>query len=150
MEEILNSQSSIECKRLGNEVSNFNLEKWNAVVDETCYTGIYEKFKQHKALKTLLLSTNSKTLGESCSDMFMGTGISLRSKQCLELDHWKGKNTTGKILTRIRSSLSQSQPALEPAIPPQMELNQVEMNESEDVTRSNTLSAIRSNPDPVS
>ena len=83
-EEIKNSETALQCKKLGREVLNYNAEKWSEVAEEQCYTGILAKFEQNLELKQMLLSTLEKTIGEGSPDLLWGTGVHLRTKFCLD------------------------------------------------------------------
>ena len=105
VEEIKNSESALQCKKLGREVLNYNVEKWSEVAEEQCYAGILAKFEQNPELKQMLLGTSEKKIGESSPDLLWGTGIHLRTKTCLDRDKWKGKNIMGKMLEKIREKI---------------------------------------------
>ena len=65
---ILASDSAIECKQLAWNIKNFDITRWNEVVEDECYEGILEKFSQNPSLNKVLQSTGNKTIAESCYD----------------------------------------------------------------------------------
>ena len=66
------------------DIENFNRETWENVAKDRCTVGIRQKFVQNSGLKGVLIHyTENKTIVESTSDSFWGTGIPLYSnKRC--------------------------------------------------------------------
>lgn len=64
------------------------------------------KFMQNDAMKTELLNTNGKKLGESGSnDNFFAIGLAFTNKDVLDAESWKGQSVLGTILETIRNEL---------------------------------------------
>ena len=103
----LSTKSPVEPKLIGKKISNFNAVVWKEVVEDHMYTAMYLKFRQNQDLALFLKNTNGTELVEaSPSDTYWGVGSSLRSKNLLDPTKWKGKNKAGKVLTRVRQTLS--------------------------------------------
>ena len=70
------------------------------------YKAMYEKFNQNKSLKDFLMKIRGTDLAKANpSDLYWGTGMSLRSRDSLNPKKWVGKNMAGKVLSRVRDSL---------------------------------------------
>ena len=104
---ILSTKSPVEAKLIGKKISNFNAAVWKEVAEDYMYTAMYLKFRQNEDLALFLKNTNGTELVEaSSSDTYWGVGISLRSKNLFDPTKWRGKNKAGKVLTRVRQTLS--------------------------------------------
>ena len=70
------------------------------------YKAMYEKFNQNNSLKDFLMKTRGTDLAEANpSDLYWGTGISLRSHDTFNPNKWVEKNMASKVLSRVRDSL---------------------------------------------
>lgn len=104
---ILNTKDPKEQKKLGREVKNFNDDEWLKVADNIVYIGNYEKFTQNVDLRINLLLTNNKTIVEASPyDARWGNGLNIENSVKIDEDKWIGENRLGKILMKIRTSLS--------------------------------------------
>ena len=73
---------------------------------EQCTEGIQQKFAQNSALKDVLVHcTGGKTIIESTSDSFWGSGVPLHKHDCLNLRQWLSKGIMSEILMDIRDEL---------------------------------------------
>ena len=71
------------------------------------YNAVYEKFRQNDNLRAFLLSTGKSQLIEaSPTDTTWGVGISVQNEAVFDQDQWRGKNLAGKIMARVRQTLS--------------------------------------------
>ena len=99
------AKSPVEAKGLGKRVANFK-KSWKLVAVELMFKAMHEKFVQNRSLEEFLLKTRGTVLGEANpKDSFWGTGLSLGNPDIFNTDKWLGKNTAGKVLTRIRDSI---------------------------------------------
>ena len=66
--QILQSETPMECKQLSYKIHGVDREKWKNEGYEICYSGVREKFLQNSTLLTLLKSTTPKVLAEATTD----------------------------------------------------------------------------------
>lgn len=101
--DILNAKSPFYAKRLGRtRHSEFNVKRWDSIKDEVMLRGLRYKFNADENLKTILIKTGTSRLLEcSPTDYYWGTGCSISNYT----DRFKGKNTTGRLLERVRSEV---------------------------------------------
>ena len=101
---ILNAKTSLQCKRLGKKVKQWNEELWKKNRYLIVYQGVFLKFSQNKDLKEKLLNTGNKILAEASKwDKIWGIGLS--KKDSLLGKKWKGTNLLGTILMDVRSNI---------------------------------------------
>ena len=95
-------------RALGKTVSNFNKKLWLQEVEALITPGITAKFTKNEHLKSLLLNTGKRRIGEANPhDTFFGLGLHLHDPAAWDHKNWKkGKNVMGSILEKIRSSLT--------------------------------------------
>jgi ribA/ribD-fused uncharacterized protein len=109
--EILRSNSSIEQKKLGRKVKNFDQAKWEAECKRIVYDGNYAKFTQNKDLLEKLLQTAGTTLVEASPvDTIWGIGLAEEDPRSLNRMTWQGKNWLGEVLTHVREDLHPIEP----------------------------------------
>ena len=109
LNQIMCAKTALECKHIGNEVTNCNTEQWNAAVKELCFPGLLSKFQQNKGLGAFLKSTYNKTILECCYDKVWGNGYPLSNPQCIDPTIYKSQGILGEMLEEIRSILMSSQ-----------------------------------------
>ena len=68
MLQILDAESSLECKQLSREILDYDEDNWRQVVFNMCCPGIEAKFAQNEELKEVLMDTEDLTLVESSYD----------------------------------------------------------------------------------
>ena len=103
---ILNATSALECKSLSREIDNFDKSTWESCAKERCMEGIRQKFAQNSALKDVLVHcTVGKTIIESTSDSFWGSGVPLHRHDCLNPRQWLSKGIMSEILMDITDEL---------------------------------------------
>ena len=103
---ILNTTSALECKTLSREIDNFDKSTWESCAKERCMEGIRQKFAQNRALKDVLVHcTGGKTIIESTSDSFWGSGVPLHRHDCINPRQWLSKGIMKEILMDIRDEL---------------------------------------------
>ena len=102
---ILKIGNALECKRLANEIPNYDHESWKSVAKGICEPGITSKFIQNQLLQNMLLETGTKTIVECCRDPLWGTGIPFSDQHCLDRRGWRGQGIQGEMLESIRDKL---------------------------------------------
>ena len=67
-----------------------------------------DRFIQHPDLKTKLLETGKRPIGEaSARDKYWGIGTSADTTKANDPSKWPGKNVLGKMLMELRTELTQ-------------------------------------------
>ena len=100
---ILNATTALECKSLSKEIDNYDKETRGNCAKECCTQGIRQKFAQNSALKDVLVHcTGRKTIIESTSDCFWGSGVPLHRHDCLNPGKWLSKGIMSEILMGLR------------------------------------------------
>lgn len=93
-------------KDLGRKVKGFSEKEWNRVRNYVVYSGCLAKFEQNPSLKNILLNTKEAILVEASPyDRIWGIGLSVKDKDWLSIDKWKGLNLLGFILMEVRKEL---------------------------------------------
>ena len=103
--QILQSETPMECKRLSYKINGVDRKKWRNEGYEICYDGVHEKFLQNVTLLTLLKSTSPKILAEATTDQLWGTGIPLRDTCALNTSMWSSTGWLSRMLLNIRDEL---------------------------------------------
>ena len=103
---IMNTNDPKEQKKLGRLVKNFDIDKWNEIVDNIVYDANLAKFSQNIRLKTLLLATGGKIFVE-CSpyDKIWGNGMNITETLNTPIEMWKGTNRLGLAIMKVRNTL---------------------------------------------
>ena len=105
-EKILKTPSAKSVKALGKKVKDFVKEEWDKTKDGVMRTAVKAKFVQHPDLKTKLLETGVRPIGEaSARDKYWGIGTSADTSKANDPSKWPGKNVLGKILEELRAEL---------------------------------------------
>ena len=86
--QILNTPSPYEAKRLGNRITRVDSTKWHHEGYHLCNKGVREKFRQNPELLFVLKANEPKLLVEASMDHMWGTGVSLRDNDILNCDKW--------------------------------------------------------------
>jgi ribA/ribD-fused uncharacterized protein len=103
---ILLSKDVREQKNLGRSVKRFDIKVWNQQAINIVYKGNKAKFSQSEEFKSLLLSTQGKTLVEaSPTDTVWGIGREETNSNASNIWFWKGTNWLGIVLTELREEL---------------------------------------------
>ena len=104
--QILQSNTALECKRLSHNINGVDNDKWKSVGYDLCFDGIREKFLQNPSLLAMLKITTPKILTEATTDRLWGTGIRLRDMCVLDTEKWSGTGWLSRMLIMIRDELS--------------------------------------------
>jgi hypothetical protein len=92
---VAGAKSPSEAKRLAKEWQKFRRDDWSHVRDSVMEMALEAKFRQHANLRSLLISTDLRTLIEDSSDdSYWGVGPG-----------GTGQNRLGEILMRLRHRL---------------------------------------------
>jgi ribA/ribD-fused uncharacterized protein len=107
-DKILKTPSPKAVKALGKKVKDFDKDAWDKVKDGVMRTGVKAKFMQHPDLKTKLMETGVKPIGEaSARDKYWGIGTSADTSKANDPTKWPGKNVLGKMLADLRKELKE-------------------------------------------
>ena len=104
--QILQSDTALECKRLSHNINGVDNDKWKSVGYELCFDGIHEKFLQNPPFLAMLKTTTPKILAEATTDRLWGTGIQLWDTCALDTEKWSGTGWLLRMLITIRDELS--------------------------------------------
>ena len=105
---IMKLQIPSEIKKIGKRIKNYVKEDWERAAKGIMKRGVTAKFQQNKDLKTFLINTGTRKIGESTLDTYWGTGIGLNKSDTLITDKWCGENNMGFILMDVRDLISKS------------------------------------------
>jgi len=105
-DKILKTPSPKAVKAFGKKVKDFVKEDWDKVKDGIMRTGLKAKFMQHPDLRTKLIETGVKPIGEaSARDKYWAIGTSADTSKASDPTKWPGKNVLGKMLSDLRKEL---------------------------------------------
>jgi ribA/ribD-fused uncharacterized protein len=103
---ILKTPSAKAVKALGKKVKDFVAEDWEKTKDGVMRTALKAKFIQHPDLKTKLLETGTRSIGEaSARDKYWAIGTSAETAKAKDPSKWPGKNVLGTMLMELRTEL---------------------------------------------
>jgi len=104
--QILAAGSPRQAKQLGRQVSGFDAARRDAEKYRIVTEGSFEKFRQHKALGALLLSTGDQVLVEASPvDRIWGIGLAADDERAGNPLLWRGENLLGFALMEARDRL---------------------------------------------
>ena len=107
-DKILKTPSAKSVKALGRKVKDFVKEEWDKTKDGVMRTAVKAKFIQHPDLKTKLVETGVRPIGEaSARDKYWGIGTSADTSKANDPTKWPGKNVLGKMLSELRSEFKE-------------------------------------------
>ena len=97
-------------KAIGKSVKNFKRDHWESNAKNLCTPGILAKFSQNEYIKTFLLQTGKRRIGEANpNDSFFGVGLGLNNPRAWNTTEWaKSSNIMGQILEETRAKLSKN------------------------------------------
>lgn len=109
LDEIMDTDSPREQKRLGRIVKGFDEEAWNKVAVDIVTKGNFAKFSQNLEMKEWLLSTQDKILVEASPyDRVWGVGLRENDSRILDREQWNGTNWLGEALSNVRDMLTEN------------------------------------------
>ena len=106
-EKILIEKDTHAIRLLGKEVRGYkeNKELWLRNAPGIVYEANLAKYKNHLNLRTILLATKDNFLAEATPDDFWGIGV--KGAEKFDPKKWVGKNVAARILTDVRSKISE-------------------------------------------
>jgi ribA/ribD-fused uncharacterized protein len=103
---ILKTKSPKSVKTYGEKVIGFKEDEWNEKRDTVMTIALKAKFMQHPELKTKLLSTGDKPIGEAnARDKYWSIGTGADTSKAKIPSKWPGKNRLGQLLMDLRRDL---------------------------------------------
>jgi ribA/ribD-fused uncharacterized protein len=103
---ILKTKSPKSVKTYGEKVVGFKEDEWNEKRDTVMTIALKAKFMQHPELKTKLLSTGDKPIGEAnARDKYWSIGTGADTSKAKIPSKWPGKNRLGQLLMDLRRDL---------------------------------------------
>ena len=105
-EEIVNTSTPADAKRLGRNIRNFDNKLWTEKRFDIVVKGNLLKFSQNDLLKDYLLGTGKKILVEASPyDTIWGIGLTHGDIHATEPSKWRGLNLLGFALMEVRNIL---------------------------------------------
>lgn len=106
MAKVLTTDDPKELKTIGQNMKNFDLEKWKAERMHIVFEGLYWKFNQNPKLLKKLLATGDAIIAEASPwDKNWGIGLNTyAARGTKSVSEWKGKNMLGECLMQARES----------------------------------------------
>lgn len=86
------------------KTKEYKEKEWLDIVDEVTDTCNLAKFTQYPELGKKLLSTGSAVIAEVCPNEYVW-GVGVGKVKAKDVSNWKGRNTAGSSLMRIRTLL---------------------------------------------
>lgn len=106
LEQVINSETLDQVKKLGRKVNNFDPQLWDEYKYDIVKQGNLLKFSQHEALKEFLLSTENQVLVEASPyDTIWGIGMLETNPKAINPSEWSGENLLGFALMEVREEL---------------------------------------------
>lgn len=106
-QEILDSKTPLEAKKLGRKVTPFDPTIWNQNVCRIAKAVVECKFREVNGLKDILLSTENALIAEATPrDKIWGIGMGKNNPELFFPSKWRGSNILGWALMEARESLS--------------------------------------------
>ena len=98
---ILNSENTLDAKRLGYRIQGYDPKIWHEKGYDLCIPGIKAKFQQNPTLLCMLKTTSPKLLVESTTDKIWGTGVPLKDNEALNQEKWYNQGWLSSMLMDI-------------------------------------------------
>jgi hypothetical protein len=103
---IMKTASPKSVKTYGDKVKDAKEEEWNEKRDQVMKIALKAKFMQHPELRTKLLSTGDKPIGEAnARDKYWSIGTGADTAKAKVPSKWPGKNRLGALLMELRTEL---------------------------------------------
>lgn len=103
---ILKTASPKSVKTYGDKVKNAKEDEWAEKRDGIMMIALKAKFMQHPELKTKLLSTGERPIGEAnARDKYWSIGTGADTAKAKVPSKWPGKNRLGQLLMELRKEL---------------------------------------------
>ena len=126
LEQILDTSSPREHKRIGRRVRGFDEAEWDRVCRGIVYRGNLAKFEQNDRLCAALLETGDRVVAEaSPHDLIWGIGFHESEPEAHRPELWRGRNWLGVALMQVRAVIdargSSADPRLDPLLHEQLD-----------------------------
>ena len=103
VDEIMAMNDPKEMKQKVKRLSKYDGQVWVFEAPTILQKALKAKFSQNLSLKSKLLSTNDKIVGEASSnDTHFGIGLSLNNRNARDPSKWRGMNLQGLTLMEVR------------------------------------------------
>ena len=102
---LLRAKNPYLIKRLGSRVKKYEETKWNQVLQTEILPAVMAKFTQNPLLGEMLKLSGTKVIVEATVDKIWGTGVPLKSKECLQESSWHGRGLMSNLLEKVRYEL---------------------------------------------
>lgn len=90
---------------IGQNVNNFDADRWSRVCDQHMLEGLIAKFSRPE-MKQFLLSTGDAYIAEcNGKDAYWGTGLYMDRMRGVRINAWPGKNKLGLLLANVREQI---------------------------------------------
>ena len=100
---VMEESDPVKCKEIGKEIKNSIM--WKTFQREVIFNATFERIRQHKVAKDLLLSTAHKFLVAADPDIIWGSGLEASHPNAAHPALWPGCNLYGFILMMVRKTL---------------------------------------------
>jgi ribA/ribD-fused uncharacterized protein len=105
---IMKTTSSKSVKTYGDKVKDFKEDEWKEVQDQVMRTALRAKFLQHPAIKTKLMETGTRPIGEAnAREKYWSIGTGADTSKAKIPEKWPGKNRLGELLVELRTELKE-------------------------------------------
>lgn len=106
MRAVMLATTPMAAKSCGRKVSGYVDSVWVERRVELSTAGIYEKFKQNRDIRDILLGTGDAILAECAPrDKIWGIGMGVSNPAVQHPGQWRGQNILGSILMDVRRRL---------------------------------------------
>lgn len=107
MDRAMESSDPADAKRILNLLREApGQSDWEEERHDILIAGLLAKFRQNPDLKKYLLSSEDRQLGEASRNKVWGIGMTLTSKDRLNVQRWTGDNLLGRTLMEVRHILT--------------------------------------------
>jgi ribA/ribD-fused uncharacterized protein len=105
---IMATKDPAEQKRIGQQISRFEQDLWDASKIDIVYRGNLAKFTQNAgAARQLSATTGTMLVEANPRDWIWGIGLLIDDPNVHSPDAWRGTNLLGRVLTKVRNDLAQ-------------------------------------------
>lgn len=119
----MESNDPLEAKRVLNLLrGEKGQQAWEEERRDVLFSGLLAKFSQSEDLKSYLLSSDERILGEASLNRVWGIGLTLMDSDKLNPARWKGHNLQGRTLMDVRRYLKENTIRPEQQLPSKQQL----------------------------
>ena len=103
---LIHAYNPRDCKKLGRQVRNFDVDVWDAVVLTVAEEVVFQKFSKVRDLTPLLMRTGDSVIAESTrGDLNWATGANASDASAEKPWQWRGTNILGWALMQARARI---------------------------------------------